>query len=415
MSETTMKQPGSIQATYYLLTMLNTFAASFIWGVNTLFLLDAGLTNSQAFAANSFFTLGQVIFEIPTGVVADTWGRRASYLVGSATLLVTTLLYMMLWKYKAPFASWAIVSIALGLGFTFFSGAVEAWLVDALSFHGFKGDLETVFARGQIAGGVAMLVGSTLGGFIAQKTDLGVPYIVRCGMLVLSFFAAWFWMKDWGFEPRKLTAPGAELRQIVRRSFDVSLRNRGVRWAILMNPFILGVSFYAFYAAQPLLLELYGDKKAYGAAGLVAALVAGSQIAGGFAVPFLRKFLKNRTVLLTFIVIGSVALLTFAGLTKNFITVLVLLSLWGLLGAALVPVRRVYLNERIPSSERATALSFDGMVGSLGGAIIQPGLGRSADVWGYSTSFVIAGVLQILAWPFVWLMKKEDGREADGN
>ena len=82
-----------VQRTYLLLTLLSTLAASFIWGINTLFLLDAGLSNAEAFAANAFFTAGQVLFEVPTGVVADSWGRRTSYLLGTATLLVSTLLY----------------------------------------------------------------------------------------------------------------------------------------------------------------------------------------------------------------------------------------------------------------------------------------------------------------------------------
>src|SRR5881227_930441 len=77
----------NVQRTYFLLTLLSTLAASFIWGINTLFLLDAGLSNAGAFAANAFFTAGEVIFEIPTGVVADTWGRRTSYLLGAVTLL----------------------------------------------------------------------------------------------------------------------------------------------------------------------------------------------------------------------------------------------------------------------------------------------------------------------------------------
>ena len=83
---------GHILKTYVTLTLLSTFASSFIWGINTLFLLDAGLSVTQAFAANAFFTLGQVLFEVPTGVVADMLGRRASYLLGTVTLLASTLL-----------------------------------------------------------------------------------------------------------------------------------------------------------------------------------------------------------------------------------------------------------------------------------------------------------------------------------
>src|SRR6478609_8483889 len=174
-----------VQRIYLVLMLGNTLAASLIWGINTLFLLDAGLTNFEAFAANAFFTAGMVIFEIPTGVVADTVGRKASYLLGTVTLSVTTGLYWMLWLWHAPFYWWAIVSLLLGLGFTFFSGAVDAWLVDALTTTGYTGSLEAVFGRGLVVTGIAMFTGSVLGGVIAQATNLGVPFLLRAGVLVL--------------------------------------------------------------------------------------------------------------------------------------------------------------------------------------------------------------------------------------
>jgi MFS family permease len=193
--------PTSIQRTYLLLMFGNTLAASFIWGINTLFLLDAGLTNLEAFGANAFFTAGMVLFEVPTGVVADTHGRRASYLLGTVTLIVATLLYLLLWQMRGPFWGWAAGSALLGLGFTFFSGAVEAWLVDALHAAGFEGSLESVFGRGATVNGVAMLGGSVSGGYLAQVTDLGVPYLVRSVVLALTLALAFVRMRDVGFTP----------------------------------------------------------------------------------------------------------------------------------------------------------------------------------------------------------------------
>ena len=190
-----------VQRTYLTLTLLNTFAASFIWGINTLFLLDAGLSNTEAFVANAAFTAGMMLFEIPTGVIADTWGRRASFLLGSVTLLVSTLLYLWMWYAQAPFWGWVLASMAIGLGFTFFSGPVEAWFVDALKATGFEGPLETVFARGQTVAGIAMLTGAVTGGYVAQITNLGVPYILRAVMLGLTFVVAAFLMRDIGFTP----------------------------------------------------------------------------------------------------------------------------------------------------------------------------------------------------------------------
>src|SRR5262247_1736234 len=110
-------QARHVQRVYLILLLLHTLAASFIWGINTLFLLDAGLSNTQAFAANACFTAGLVIFEIPTGVIADLRGRRLSYLLGTLTLAISTLLYLLLWRMRAPFWAWALVSAWLGLGF----------------------------------------------------------------------------------------------------------------------------------------------------------------------------------------------------------------------------------------------------------------------------------------------------------
>ena len=88
-------------------------------------------------------------------------------------------LYVLLWQQHSAFVWWAIVSALLGLGFTFFSGATEAWLVDALTATRFEGQLESVFSRGQVVAGSMMLIGSVAGGYLAQLTNLGVPYLVR--------------------------------------------------------------------------------------------------------------------------------------------------------------------------------------------------------------------------------------------
>src|SRR4051794_4731721 len=264
----------SIQRTYLVLMLGNTLAASFIWGINTIFLLDAGLSNLEAFAANAFFTAGMVLFEVPTGIVADGVGRRASYLLGTITLAVTTGLYVWLWDVHAPFWAWAVVSLGLGLGFTFFSGAVEAWLVDALHATGFEGSLEGVFGRGQIVSGAAMLTGSVAGGLLAARFGLAVPFIVRAGVLAVMFAVAFALMHDIGFT-RSRGRPLPEMRRIARASIERGLRVPAVKWLMVQALFTGGVGIYGFYALQPYLLELYGDPQAYSIAGLSAAIVAG--------------------------------------------------------------------------------------------------------------------------------------------
>jgi len=389
------------------LTLLSTFASSFIWGINTLFLLDAGLTITEAFTANAFFTAGQVIFEIPTGIVADTRGRRTSFLLGTATLFATTIAYLWLWQIKGPFWAWAIVSALLGLGFTFFSGATEAWLVDGLKAAGFKKELDGVFAKGAIATGIAMLTGTVAGGLVAQYTNLGVPYVMRIVALGLTFLIAAFLMHDEGFTAKKRTSFFKEVRDVATESMEFGIRNAPIRWMMLSGFFNGGVAIFAFYAMQPYLLELYGQSDSYLIAGIAAAIVAGAQIVGGLLVPFTGRLFRRRTsLLIAGVMVSSVALFLIA-VAGNFWIVLILLAAWSIVFAATGPVRQTYVNGIVPSEQRATVLSADNMFTSAGGVVSQPALGKVAEVWGYTASYLGSAIFQALALPFLVLARRE--------
>ncbi len=399
-----------IQRIYLVLLLGNTLAASFIWGINTLFLLDAGLSNFEAFAANAFYTVGMVLFEIPTGVVADSLGRRVSYLLGTVTLMASTALYWFLWVWSAPFWAWAAVSMLLGLGYTFFSGAVEAWLVDALRASQYAGQLEPVFSRGLVVSGTAMLLGSIAGGIIAEATDLGVPFLLRAAVLLTMFLVAFRVMHDIGFAPDRSERPAAAIRTLFRASVENGLGNAPVRYVLLAAPFAAGVSFYVFYALQPYLLELWGDEEAYSIAGLAAAIVAGSQIAGGFLSPAVRRLFRKRTTTILLSAGAGVLLLLSLGFTTNFFVALLLLTAWGVVAAAGGPVSQAYINDLIPSKQRATVLSFNSLMGNVGGVVIQPVLGRTADLGGYSFSLVVSGAISALALPFLYLSRRQNAR-----
>jgi MFS family permease len=397
-----------VQHTYLLLTLLSTLAASFIWGVNTLFLLDAGLDNAGAFAANAFFTAGEVIFEVPTGVVADTWGRRTSYLLGAVTLLAATLLYLAMWRVHAPLWGWGLASVVLGLGFTFFSGATEAWLVDALAATGFEGTLESVMARGQSVSGVAMLTGAVGGGLLAQATNLGVPYLVRSVLLGLTLVVAFVRMKDLGFTPTRGKRLVDEVKAVLRASLDGGWRNPPVRWLMVASVFVNGVTIYAFYALQPHLLRLYGNPRAFGVAGLSAAIIAATQIMGGLVTPYVRTLFSRRTHALLATVLVAVACQALIARTSSFGLAIALVTVWGLAFSISQPMRQAYLNGIIPSGQRATVLSFDNLMGSAGGVVTQPALGRLADVAGYPASYLACAIIQAGAVPFMLLARREN-------
>jgi MFS family permease len=315
---------------------------------------------------------------------------------------------VLLWQVEAPFWQWAVVSMLIGLGFTFFSGAVEAWLVDALTATGFTGAMESVFGRGQVVVGAAMLGGSVAGGFIAQQTNLGVPFVLRGLILIVMFVVAFRLMHDIGFTPQKGDRLLTEMRKVTSASIEYGWRVPAVKWLMVEALFTGGVGIYGFYALQPYLLELYGDPHAYQIAGLVAAIVAGAQILGGLAAPWIRRRFHRRTSALIATAALSVLTLGLIGIVDSFWAVIGLIVVWGLLFAATMPIRQTYLNGLIPSQQRATVLSFDSLVASSGGVWAQPVLGRAADVWGYGPSYVLGAGISALALPFLVLSRRQN-------
>jgi MFS family permease len=176
------------------------------------------------------------------------------------------------------------------------------------------------------------------------------------------------------------------------------------------------VGFYAFYAMQPYLLELFGDPTAYSIAGLAAAIVAGAQIVGGLSVPMVRRWFSLRTnALLLAVVLETVFLAGIAAVgfvqddlgIGSFYLAIALLVMWALVFAVSSPIRQAFLNGIIPSAQRATVLSFDSLMGSAGGAVVQPTLGRVADLSGYAASYLVAAGINAVALPFVWLARRE--------
>jgi MFS family permease len=180
-----------------------------------------------------------------------------------------------------------------------------------------------------------------------------------------------------------------------------------VRWLMLAAPFGFAVGIYGFYAAQPYLLELFGDRNAYGIAGLAAAIVAGAQIVGGLTVSRVRRLFRRRTDALLLGTVANVVLLVLIGITGNFWIALLLLTGWAFVFALELPLRQAFINGVIPSEQRATVLSFDNLMGSAGGVVAQPILGRVADVNGYGASYVVSAGIQALALPFVFLARRE--------
>jgi len=123
--------------------------------------------------------------------------------------------------------------------------------------------------------------------------------------------------------------------------------------------------------------------------------------------PRIRRLFAKRTTTVIGASLVSILILVALGVTSLFWFAVGFLVIWGFVFAVAGPVRQAYLNDMIPSKQRATVLSFDSLFGSLGGVFIQPALGRAADLWGYGTSLVIGGAVELIGIPFLFASRRQ--------
>jgi MFS family permease len=391
---------------YLIIAGLYTLATSLIWGINTLFLLEAGLDIMGVFIANAVFTGSMALFEVPTGVLADTHGRRTSFLLSVAVVLIGTLGYVGTAAMGGSLLLFCLMSVVLGLGYTFYSGAVEAWLVDALRATGYSGQLDQVFALGLMVSGGAMLIGS-IGGGLLGNLDLSIPFLARSGLLAAVYGVAFFAMHDLGFTPRtmKLNQMPAEMGKIAQESITYGWKQRSVR-LLIIAAFIQAIFMaWGFYAWQPYFLELLGQDLTW-VAGVVAALIALSTIAGNSLVEWVTRYCGKRTTLLLWAAGIQTIAAVGVGLAGSFwLAVVLYLVVMGTMGVW-GPVRQAYMHQNIPSEQRASVISFDALVSSGGSMFGQIGLGYIAQTQSIATGYVVGGFTTVLALPVVALLRR---------
>jgi MFS family permease len=393
--------PAAVIRTYLVVHGLFTLSASLIWGVNTLFLLEAGLNIFEVFVANAVFTAAMALFEIPTGVLADTRGRRVSFLASSSVLLIGTLAYVGVAAIGGGVILFSAASIVLGLGYTFYSGAVEAWLVDALRAVGHEGDLDPVFARASMVSGAAMVIG-TVGGGVLGMLDLAWPYLVRSALLAAAFAVGFTTMHDIGFTPRTLrwSKVFSEMRTVGRAGITYGIRTQPVRLLMAVTFLHFGFFSWAWYAWQPYFLELLG-RDAVWVAGVIAALSALAGILGNSLVKrFCRPGTRRTTVLISASAVFAATMIG-VGVVQMFWVAVPLFLVGGVAMGLFGPVEQTFLHSVIPSEQRATLVSFDSLVGSVGSIGGQTGLGYLSQVRSIPAGFVVGGAVTVLALPIL--------------
>lgn len=334
------------------------------------------------------------IFEVPTGIVADVYSRRLSVIIGYA---ITGLAFVL--QGSLPFFLPILLGEMLwGLGWTFMSGAEDAWLADEIG----EERLSAAYLRASQAGRIGALLG-ILASSALGAAELGLPIVLSgAAFVTLSLFLALF-MPETGFKPtpRGERSSWGHMAATFRDGLRL-VRGSRVLMLILVIGLFFGLSsegldrlWHAHLLAHftfPDIGRLQGPVPWFGALGvvsLVLGLIVAEAIQRRIDVEDTGRALRTQFLLNLVIV---VAVVVFGVATRLPVALLAILAIQVFRGAN-GPLYRAWTNKQIEPRVRATVLSMTGQVDAIGQILGGPGMGWLATAFSTRATMVAVAIL----------------------
>lgn len=367
---------------YYLYTI---FSNLLILGPIIIIYYEAkGLNFTQIMLLGSISSICIVLFEVPTGAVADKIGRKLSLIIGAALWGVSLTIYV----FGRSFYSFGLAEVVFALGGTFMSGAETALLYDSLKANGMESDFQRIEGRAKSYSFYAQAIGSVAAGFL-YKINIELPMIVSVFFMFVTMVVT-MGFKEPPIEDKKGKYGESYLTQIIDSGRYI-LGHEKVK-AIIFYSMVFFI-FYrgGFFMFQPYFKEVSIPVEYYGVIFFIFNIVAGITAKNCHKV-------MGKTKGKTLMFLSSLMIVSFfaLGITKiwiGFIAIFLQQMARGLYG----PTTTKYLNKNIPSDKRATILSFFSLLTNLAGAAAFPLFGILKDSTNiFNTHLVLAASMLAL-------------------
>ena len=370
----------------------------------------AGLDALQLVLVGTVLELTVFVFEVPTGIVADLYSRRRSVIVGMVLVGAGFVLEGAL----PVFATMLLAQVVWGLGATFESGAVDAWVTDEVGVARANAAFLRAAQVRQVLSFVGIGVSVLLGGVY-----LGLPMVVGgLGFVATAVFLVLF-MPERGFTPDLETShnPFQAMRRTFGEGFRVTNR-KPVVFTIFAITAILGASSETFdRLSEAHFLRDIGLPGTFTPVvwfGLISAAVSLLAVVVTEIVRRrvdLNAYVAVAKALLVINVLLTVCVIAF-GVAGNFMLALAFYSAAVLLRTVNGPLYRAWLNQSLEAKTRATVFSMNNQMDALGQIAGGPLLGLAARAYGMPLTFVLAGLLLLPAsYLYTRTLRKKGGED----
>jgi MFS family permease len=392
---------NSVIAKYLIFNGLFSFALSFFFATYVPFLTEKGMNLFQINVINAFF-MGFIVFsEMPTGSFADRFGRHRSLALSCLLLSISFVIYYL----SQSFYLFIVAEVVGAIGQTFASGAAEAWLVDSLKARNEYHLKEKVFRQELTSKSIGVIIGCLSGSFLGG-IDLSLPWLAAALFMFITGLLAFIFIKENYATELSASRQTSCLSSQIKEAWHYGIKNKELMYIMSFGA-IMAFSVQALNMQWALVF-----KDSYGFSslqlGFVFVGISLTSAGGGRFSKVLKQWLPNEKTtivlpqLITAVAIifcaksGSLALFTGTFMLHEF-------------GRGIFsPLKQSYVNNRLPSEQRATLLSLESMLvkfGALIGLIISGLLAQNFSIrwtWLFSGLFLTIGVIL-----FTWTKNKK--------
>lgn len=377
-----------------------------------------GMSLTQIGSIEAIFWITVVVAEVPTGAVADRWGRRVSLALGGAMFCLGSVVFAFSSTYVVLLVAYLTIAIAM----TMYSGAGHALVYDTLRQLGRTDEYEKHIGRSEAMAFGSMLIATLLGGPLVALIGYSATILVGAIFMGTAGTVALFLSEPPRSEAEFSSQP---LSQGASRNGVASEQRRGVLgnmlggvlvvwrsklllWYILLATLLSGVIMTVTdFLLQPFVVHhglnpATGVDAGFAYSGMLMSPVAGMVVGSLLAARVASRFGERRSLVVPLIVAG---LLLLAPTLWDSLWVVGAIGLLAAIRGMTRPIATGYINRRIPSDQRATVLSMFELSAALLVAIVLPQAGAVADGVGFQASFgllmvvlICAGLLVALIW-----------------
>jgi MFS family permease len=382
---------------YFLYVALKGFGFGLFLATWVIYLQERrGLSLSQAALIDATFFVAAAFGEIPTGIIADTLGRKKSLIAGAALLSLS----IWGWTFAPTLPLILIAYVSMGIGLTFLSGAEDALFYESIQIAGRGNDYTRLVGRAGAVFPGALALGSVFGGFLAS-VELVLPFVTSGAVLLVMFGVVLTFREPRSEEPSEGQTRKPFL-EILRQSIALMRARPTLRYPMFYIALIPIVSLMmegVFLQPQAVLLGVPLAGIGLLQMGVQITNMAGSSLSDQVKARFGERWILYLAPL---IIVGSLILL---GALQIF-PALVFIAVMSFLTAVLRPILLSRIQNEVSDNIRATVISMQSLMFTVVGAITQPTLGFIGDKAGLPTAyFVLAGALGIVMLSLLWISR----------